>query len=35
YDDRYILQYGHDTGAIIVSNDNYRDLYEENPLWRE
>jgi ribonuclease ZC3H12 len=35
YDDRYILQYAHDIGAIIVSNDNFRDLYDENPMWRE
>ncbi|CAG7837877.1 unnamed protein product, partial [Allacma fusca] len=35
YDDRFVVQYAADTGGIIVSNDNFRDLYDEQPLWRE
>uniref|UniRef100_A0A1B6DCV5 RNase NYN domain-containing protein n=1 Tax=Clastoptera arizonana TaxID=38151 RepID=A0A1B6DCV5_9HEMI len=35
YDDRYIIQYAVETEGIVVSDDNFRDLYAENPLWRE
>ena len=31
YDDRYVVQYAAIAGGIIVSNDNYQDLREENP----
>ena len=34
YDDRYIVQYASDTDSVIVSNDNFRDLYKENPDWK-
>lgn len=34
YDDRFILQAAHHYNAIIVSNDNYRDLMQENEEWR-
>ncbi|XP_054287306.1 NEDD4-binding protein 1-like [Macrosteles quadrilineatus] len=35
YDDRYIVQYAAEFGGVIVSTDNYRDLLNENPSWRE
>jgi ribonuclease ZC3H12 len=35
YDDRFIVQYAAECGGVIVSTDNYRDLLEENPAWRE
>lgn len=35
YDDRYIVQYAAECGGVIVSTDNYRDLLQENPAWRE
>ena len=34
YDDRFILNTAHFYGAVIVSNDNYRDLIDEKPEWR-
>ena len=34
YDDRFILTAAHFHNAIIVSNDNYRDLLDEKPEWR-
>lgn len=30
YDDRYVLKLAAKTGGIVVSNDNYRDLLDEN-----
>ncbi|XP_073989961.1 endoribonuclease ZC3H12A-like isoform X2 [Rhodnius prolixus] len=35
YDDRYILRLAADNGGIVVSNDNYRDLAQENPEFRK
>jgi len=35
YDDRFIVQYAAECGGVIVSTDNYRDLLQENPAWRE
>lgn len=35
YDDRFILRLAQDTSGIVVSNDNYRDLYMEKPEWAE
>jgi len=35
YDDRYVLKLAADTGGIVVSNDNYRDLIEENTEFRK
>lgn len=35
YDDRFIVQLACDKGGIIVSGDNFRDLFDENPSWRE
>lgn len=34
YDDRYILRLAADTGGVVVSNDNYRDLAQENADFR-
>lgn len=35
YDDRFIVRLAAETGGVIVSNDNFRDLLDEDPLWRE
>lgn len=35
YDDRYILEYATKCNGIIISNDQYKDLYQEKPEWRE
>ncbi|XP_074653874.1 uncharacterized protein LOC141908008 [Tubulanus polymorphus] len=35
YDDRYIVKLAAETGGIVVSNDNYRDLVAENPEYRK
>ncbi|XP_061750074.1 probable ribonuclease ZC3H12D [Nerophis ophidion] len=35
YDDRFIVRLAFDSDGIIVSNDNYRDLQTENPLWKK
>jgi len=35
YDDRMILDFAVTTGAIVVSNDNFMDLYEESETYRE
>ncbi|KYN44138.1 putative ribonuclease ZC3H12C [Trachymyrmex septentrionalis] len=34
YDDRYILKLAAEIDGIVVSNDNYRDLAQENPEFR-
>ncbi|XP_018421140.1 PREDICTED: probable ribonuclease ZC3H12D [Nanorana parkeri] len=34
YDDRYIVKLAYEKDAIIVSNDNYRDLQSENVDWK-
>lgn len=34
YDDRYILEYATKCEGIVISSDQYRDLYEEKPEWR-
>ncbi|XP_050541793.1 NEDD4-binding protein 1-like [Daktulosphaira vitifoliae] len=34
YDDRIMLNYAHGCGGVVVSNDNYRDLYNESPDFR-
>lgn len=34
YDDRYILRLAAELNGIVVSNDNYRDLAQENPEFR-
>ncbi|XP_034245228.1 probable ribonuclease ZC3H12D [Thrips palmi] len=34
YDDRYVLRLAADTGGVVVSNDNYRDLAQENAEFR-
>uniref|UniRef100_A0A914HGX4 C3H1-type domain-containing protein n=1 Tax=Globodera rostochiensis TaxID=31243 RepID=A0A914HGX4_GLORO len=34
HDDRYILKTATEKQAVIVSNDEYRDLVRENPRWR-
>lgn len=35
YDDRYILKVAHELDGIVVSNDNYRDLLNENEGFRK
>lgn len=35
YDDRFIVRLAAERGGVIVSNDHFRDLLEENPAWRE
>ncbi|BET02634.1 Zc3h12a-like Ribonuclease NYN domain [Nesidiocoris tenuis] len=35
YDDRFIVQYADTVGGVIVSKDNYRDLVQENPEWKD
>lgn len=34
HDDRYILKTAAEKQAVIVSNDEYRDLVRECPRWR-
>ncbi|XP_060114946.1 probable ribonuclease ZC3H12D [Heteronotia binoei] len=34
YDDRYIVKLAHEQDGVIVSNDNFRDLQNENPEWK-
>ncbi|XP_070159368.1 endoribonuclease rege-1 isoform X2 [Polyergus mexicanus] len=35
YDDRFILEYATACRGIVISSDQYRDLYEEKPEWRD
>ena len=35
YDDRFIVRLATETQGVIVSNDNFRDLVEENEEWRK
>lgn len=35
HDDRYILKTAVDKDAVIVSNDEYRDMINENPDFRK
>lgn len=35
YDDRFIVKYANLEGGVIISNDQYRDLMQENPEWRK
>jgi hypothetical protein len=35
YDDRYILKIAYDKDGVVVSNDNFRDLYLEKPEWKK
>ncbi|KAL7738676.1 hypothetical protein ACLKA6_006962 [Drosophila palustris] len=35
YDDRFILQLAYERNAAVVSNDNYRDLIQENPAFKK
>eukprot|EP00092_Neocalanus_flemingeri_P037657 GFUD01040994.1.p1 GENE.GFUD01040994.1~~GFUD01040994.1.p1 ORF type:complete len:639 (+),score=186.52 GFUD01040994.1:85-1917(+) len=35
YDDRYIVKYAAQHKGIIVTNDNYRDLIDENPEFKD
>lgn len=35
YDDRYILKVANELDGIVVSNDNYRDLLNENEGFRK
>lgn len=34
YDDRYIVKVAYEQDGVIVSNDHYRDLQNENPEWK-
>ncbi|XP_012543205.1 uncharacterized protein LOC105840729 isoform X2 [Monomorium pharaonis] len=35
YDDRFILEYATLCEGIVISSDQYRDLYKEKPEWRD
>ena len=36
YDDRYILKIAYEKDGVVVSNDNFRDLYlDEKPEWKK
>ena len=35
YDDRFIIKRAAETDGIVVSNDNFKNLTEENAKWRE
>ncbi len=35
HDDRYILNLAAENGGIVVSNDNYRELINEKPKFKE
>ncbi|XP_026809002.1 endoribonuclease rege-1-like [Rhopalosiphum maidis] len=35
YSDRIILDHAYNCGGVVVSNDNFRDLYEENEKFKE
>ena len=35
YDDRYIIKLAAATGGIVVSNDHYKDLVNENPDFKK
>ncbi|XP_015121806.1 endoribonuclease rege-1 [Diachasma alloeum] len=35
YDDRYILEYATKCQGIVISSDQFRDLWTEKPEWRE
>ena len=35
YDDRYIIKLASETGGIVVSNDHYKDLVNENPDFKK
>lgn len=35
YDDRFMLQLAQKTNGVIVTNDNLRDLSDENAAWRD
>jgi len=34
YDDRFIVQYANTVDGIIVSNDQFKDIYNEHVEWR-
>ena len=34
HDDRYILNLAAETGAVVVSNDNFRELINEKPEFK-
>ncbi|XP_066471664.1 probable ribonuclease ZC3H12D [Tiliqua scincoides] len=34
YDDRYIVKLAYEQDGVIISNDNFRDLQNENPEWK-
>ena len=35
HDDRYILNLAAQNGAVVVSNDNYRDLINDKPEFKK
>jgi ribonuclease ZC3H12 len=35
YDDRFIVRLATERGGVIVSNDHFKDLLDENEAWRE
>jgi len=32
---RFILEYATTSGGIVITNDNYKDLFDEEPKWRD
>lgn len=34
YDDLFVMEYANSTGGVIVSNDQFRDVYNSNPKYR-
>ena len=35
YDDRFIVRLAHNESGVILSNDQFRDLIDEKPVWRD
>lgn len=35
YDDRFVVRLAQETDGVVVSNDNFKDLAQENAKWKE